>query len=444
MQYIPHTLEEKAEILRTIGVQRFEELLKDIPRELIVRELDLAPGISEVELLNAMKAKADKNIPKGRRPVFLGGGVYDHYIPPVVDELASRTEFVTAYTPYQGEASQGALQSIYEFQSHISILTKMEVANASMYDGAQALAEAAFMILREKNSRQIIVPDTIHPETFETLKTYLANLNIEWVVIPSKEGVLDIDAYSNALSKETAFVIFQTPNFLGFLEDGREITRLAKERGAAVIACVNPASLSVLEAPGEWGADVVVGEGQSLGNPMSYGGPHFGFFAVTKEYMRKIPGRVVGMTRDLEGKRAFVLTLQAREQHIRREKATSNICTNHALSALRATIFLSVLGRNGFRKMGELNVERSRMAYEELTQLKGVRAFSEAAFFNEFTLRIDKNPLRLEKSFLKHNLIGPLHLARFRSEWQSCYLLAVTEKRTPEEIQALVQAIREA
>jgi len=444
MQYISNTPADRKEMLKVVGVPTFKELLSDIPKDLIISGLNLPSGISELELLAHLRRTGQKNTHSDRAISFLGAGNYDHYIPPIVNTLATRGEFITAYTPYQPEASQGTLQTIYEFQSLICRLTRMHVANASMYDGASSLAEAALLALRTTDRRRILVSEMLHPESIETLETYLANIDSEIVMIPQRGGLMDQGFLEKSMSRDVALLVFQTPNFLGYLENAKVLVQLASTNGALTLVSVNPLSLAVVMPPGEYGADIVVGEGQPLGNPISYGGPHFGFFATTKELLRRIPGRLCGMTEDLDGKRAYVLTLQAREQHIRREKATSNICTNHALCALKATIFLSVLGGEGFRRLGELNVERSHRALERLSRLKEVAVFSDAPFFNEFTIRIQKNPSRLAKSLAKHRVIGPLHLDRFGKKWQGHYLVAVTEQRTDDDIERLVKAIKDA
>lgn len=444
MEYIANTDQDRELMLRDIGVENFEALLQDIPLALKMGPLKIAKGLSELELLSDLKRIGQQNKHTDRQPCFLGAGVYDHYIPPVVNNLATRGEFITAYTPYQGEASQGTLQTIYEYQSMICMLTGMDVSNASMYDGASAVAEAALLALRhQENKRKIVIGGYLHPEYLETLETHLRNMNIDIVCVPLSDGVTDI-ALLKKHAAEAACVIVQQPNFLGYIEDLEQIFSIAKASGAISIACVNPLAMSILKSPGECGADVVVGEGQPLGNAMSYGGPHFGFFAVKKHLMRKLPGRIVGRTLDHEGSEAFVLTLQAREQHIRREKATSNICTNHALCALKSLIFCTVLGPHGFRKMGSLNVQNSHLAYKSLTGLACVQAFSKQSFFNEFTILIDKDAQAVQKSLANAGLIGPLHLGRFDSKLEKHFLVAVTEQRTKEDIQRLVQAIEQA
>lgn len=428
-------------MLRDIGVKSFEELLQDIPAGLKTGPLKIAEGLSELELLSDVKRIGQQNKHTDRQPCFLGAGVYDHYIPPVVNHLATRGEFITAYTPYQGEASQGTLQTIYEYQSMICMLTGMDVSNASMYDGASAVAEAALLALRHQTQKKkIVIGGYLHPEYLETLKTHLSNMDIQIVRTALSEGVTDISDLKKHAA-DAACVIVQQPNFLGCIEDLEAVFSTAREAGAISVACVNPLAMSVLKSPGDCGADVVVGEGQPLGNAMSYGGPHFGFFAVKKPFMRKLPGRIVGRTVDRDGNEAFVLTLQAREQHIRREKATSNICTNHALCALKSLIFCTVLGPHGFRKMGALNVQNAHIAFDGLTALESVKAFSKQSFFNEFTVVIDKDPEAVQKALLDAGLIGPLHLGKFDETLTGHFLVAVTEQRTQEDIQRLIQTI---
>ncbi|MFT5206791.1 MAG: glycine dehydrogenase subunit 1 [Candidatus Omnitrophota bacterium] len=448
MQYVANTTQDKKDMLQTIGVESFEDLLVDVPKELRTKGIDLPQGISEMELLSLLKQQGQKNFHSDRFACFLGAGVYDHYIPPLVNHLATRGEFITAYTPYQGEASQGTLQTIYEYQSMICMLTGMEASNASMYDGASAVAEAVVLALRAKPGRtQVIVSDLLHPEYLETVKTYIDNLDSEIVVTQSKNGQLDSKALEAAINDKSACVVLQNPNFFGFVENAQNISDITHAAGALMIACVNPMTLGVLTPPGEYGADIAVGEGQPLGNAMAYGGPHFGFFAVSKALMRRLPGRIAGLTKDKDGRRAFVLTLQAREQHIRREKATSNICTNHALCALKALIFLSALGPHGFKRYSELNLERGHEAAKALGQLDGVEILHgdhKTPFFNEFVIRVEKDSKALEAAFTKNKIIGPLHLKRFNADWQNHYLVAVTEQRSTGEIQRLAKSIQEA
>lgn len=444
MQYISNTEEDKKNILKTIGVNRFEELISMIPSELKSFKWNLPIGISEIELVQELREAAHLNRHTGKDPCYLGGGVYDHFVPHLVNHLALRGEFITSYTPYQGEASQGTLQSIYEFQSLICELTGMDFSNASMYDGASAFAEAGLMAIRANNRKKILVAGSVHPEYIDTLRTYLSFIEAEVIVVPFKNGETDIEALKKVLNSEISCVMLQQPNFFGALEDVYKISEMTHQAGALFITAVNPLSLGVIAAPGEYGADIAVGEGQPLGNGLSYGGPHFGFFTVKADLLRKMPGRIAGMTVDTVGRRSFVLTLQAREQHIRREKATSNICTNHALCALKATIYLSLLGQKGLEKIALLNLEKAREAYEALIQIKGVKPLFEKPFFNEFALTIDKKPEALRQSFEKNRIIGPLHLESFFPEFKNAYLVAVTEKRSANDLKRLVEAIEKA
>jgi len=444
MEYIANTPRDQEEMLSAIGAGSLEELLEGIPEQLRVRGLDLGAGLSEMELLAHLRARGAKNNHADRSACFLGGGVYDHYVPPLVDQLACRSEFITAYTPYQGEASQGTLQTIYEYQTMICLLTGMDVSNASMYDGASAAAEAVVLALRARPGGEVFVAGTLHPEYLETIRTYTANLEVKIVTVPHRGGVLDEDFLGKHLTEKSACLVYQNPNFLGVLEDPCGALDTARSRGVLSVACVNPLSLGLIRSPAEAGADIAAGDGQPLGNALAYGGPHLGFFAVKSALLRRLPGRIAGLTRDRRGERAFVLTLQAREQHIRRQKATSNICTNHALCALKALIYLAALGPKGFRRVGELNVRMSHRAFDRLKALKKVAPFSEAPFFNEFTLKIDKDPEALAAACAREGLIGPLHLGRFRKEWVRHYLVAVTEQRTDEEIDRLAQAVQKA
>ncbi len=443
MDYISNSAADKAEMLKVIGVRSFADLISNIPSSLRKLDLKVPPGISELELDRHMDeiGHANKNFKYSIS--YLGAGNYDHFFPAVVDRLALRGEFITAYTPYQGEASQGTLQTMYEYQSLICELTAMDASNASMYDGASSLAEGALLALRSSGRKKILMPVTIHPEYREVVKTYLSFLDAEIVEIPMKNCLADLEALSKAAGEDAAAILIQQPNFFGALEDTCRIGEIAKKAGALFVACVNPVSLGVLAPPGEYGADIAVGEGQPLGNPVSYGGPHFGFFTVKNELLRKIPGRISGMTVDKIGRRAFVLTLQAREQHIRREKATSNICTNQALCALKGAIYLSLLGNEGLKKLALLNVSKARKTHDRLLKIKGVEPLSNAPFFNEFALRINKDPRKLKENLKKRNLLGPLALENFYPEMKSAYLFAVTEKRTDADLGALAAAIED-
>ena len=443
MDYISNNAADKDEMLRKIGVKSFEDLIANIPASLRKFEMKVPPGISELELDRHMDEIGHSNKNFKYSVSYLGAGNYDHFFPAVVDRLALRGEFITAYTPYQGEASQGTLQTMYEYQSLICELTAMDASNASMYDGASSLAEAALLALRSGERKKILMPATIHPEYREVVKTYLSFLDAEIVEIPMKNYVTDLDALSKAAGDDVAAVLIQQPNFFGALEETDRIGEIAKKSGALFVACVNPISLGMIAPPGEYGADMAVGEGQPLGNPVSYGGPHFGFFTVKDALLRKIPGRISGMTVDKIGRRAFVLTLQAREQHIRREKATSNICTNQALCALKGAIYLSLLGKEGLKKLALLNAAKARKTHDRLLKIPGVHALSDAPFFNEFALRIDKDARKLKENLKKRNLLGPLSLENFYPEMKNSYLFAVTEKRTDADLEKLAAALDE-
>ena len=441
MQYISNTEKDKQEMLNAIGVSSFESLIANIPKRLRDFELKIPVGISELELDRELDETGSRNKNFKYYISYIGAGNYDHFIPAVVDRLALRGEFITSYTPYQGEASQGTLQSIYEYQSLICELTAMDYSNASMYDGASSLAEAALLALRSGGKKKILMPETVHPEYQAVVKTYLSHVDSEIVKLPMKDGALDMDYLKKAMDQNVAAVIVQQPNFFGILEEVHQVSDIAHRAGAMLIACVNPISLGILEAPGEYGADIAVGEGQPLGHAVSFGGQQFRLFVVKSEWLRKMPGRIAGMTVDKAGRRSFVLTLQAREQHIRREKATSNICTNQALCALKGAIYLTLLGKTGIRKLALLNLSNAHKSYERLLKIKGVKPFSNKPFFNEFALTIDQDKKSLMAKLKTHKILGPLSLEAFYPKISSAYLFAVTEKRTHQDLDQLIEAI---
>ena len=441
MQYISNSDNDKKAMLDVIGVNSFEDILSKIPKHLRNFEWRIPKGQSELEWVRELAEAGQKNENFHKAACYLGAGNYDHFVPAVVSHLAHRGEFITAYTPYQAEASQGTLQCMYEYQSLICELTGMDVSNGSMYDGASALAEAALLAIRLGGKKKILLPSTVHPEYQEVLRTYLSCLDAQIINIPAQGGRIDLAFLEKSADADTAAIIVQQPNFFGTLEEVQKISTIVKKAQTLLIACVNPISLGIIAPPGEYGADVAVGEGQPLGNPVAFGGPHFGFFAVKDELLRKIPGRIVGATVDKHGRRAFVLTLQAREQHIRREKATSNICTNHALCALKGAIYMTLLGRQGIKKIALLNWENAHTTYERLLKVKGVKEFSKAPFFNEFVVLIDKDENRLKKNLKENRILGPLALKRFYPEMKNTYLVAVTENRTAGDLERLVHAI---
>ncbi len=431
-------------MLRTIGAASIDELFEQVPADCrLARPLDLPPALSELELEQALQTLAGKNVAGGDRVCLMGGGVYDHFVPAAVDEVVSRGEFYTAYTPYQAEASQGSLQAFFEYQSLICRLTGMDVSNASLYEAGTAVSEAAFMAMRVTGRHEkVVVLGSVHPEYRQVLETYLSNLKCELVVVATQNGTVDPDDLKKVLDDRTACVIFQHPNFFGCLEEPEELCRLARSVGALSVVAFDPISLGLLRRPGDYGADVAVAEGQSLGIPMQYGGPFLGIFTCRNEYVRKMPGRLVGRTTDRQGRPCYVLTLQAREQHIRREKATSNICTNQGLLALRATAYLSLVGPRGLKEAAELCCRKAHYAAERLTRIPGMHLAFDRPFFKEFTLRCEGGVETFCASARDSGFdLGPV-LSRFgESDLGDALLVAVTEKRTRREIDELVAAL---
>ena len=441
MNFLPHTEEDRREMLKTIGVKSIEELFADIPAEVMMkRPLNIPGPMSEPEVIRHLKELSGKNGNLNDYVSFLGAGAYDHFVPSAVDHMLLRSEFYTAYTPYQPEISQGTLTAIFEYQTLICELTGMDVANASMYDGATAMAEGALMTCESQRRKKIVVSSTVHPAYREVLKTYSAGQHIEVVEAPFKNGITDLKALAAMVDDQTAGVIVQQPNFFGALEKVQEIGEIAHAGGGLYITVVDPVSLALLKPPGSYGADIVVGEGQALGSPVSFGGPQLGLFACTTKMMRRMPGRVVGQTLDNRGQRAYVLTLQAREQHIRREKATSNICSNEALCALAATIHLTMLGKKGLAEAAELSLQKAHYLKEQLQGI-GVTPAFDAPFFKEFVVKTGQPAHEINQALLRGKIIGGLDLARFYPEMDNHMLLCVTEKRTREDMAALVSAI---
>lgn len=442
--YIPNTKAEEALMMESIGINSIDALFEDIPTELkLSRRLNLTESMSELELTNHMKNLADKNISTDELTCFLGAGAYDHYIPAIIKHITSRSEFFTAYTPYQPEISQGTLQVIFEYQTMIANLTGMDVSNASMYDGATACAEAAMMACTNTRRKSIVVSKAVHPEVRKVLSVYLKFYNVELVEINCKDGLTDIEELKQAVSKTTAGVIVQYPNFFGNVENLSEIAQIAHDNKALFVTHVNdPISLGILKNPGQQGADIVVGEGQSFGNPLNYGGPYLGFMATTKKLMRKLPGRIVGETTDVDGKRAYVLTLQAREQHIRREKATSNICSNQAINALTATIYLSTMGKKGLEEVGVQCASKAHYAYNELINTGKFKPVFNAPFFKEFVLKSTVKASDINAKLLKNNILGGYDLSNDYPELENSILFCVTEKRTKSEIDKLVEILK--
>ncbi len=435
MEYMPNTPDDHRTMLATIGVDRFEDLLKEIPASArLTRPLAVPPALTELEVRREIGGLLDRNTHADRHACFLGAGAYDHAIPSVVPFLASRSEFSTAYTPYQAEMSQGLLQTIFEFQTMVCELTGMDVANASMYDGASALAEGALMACRATKRSHLVAVRTIHPHFRAVVSTYLQGIAHPIHDVGLADGRTDLKALEQTVTKETAAVLIQHPNFLGNLEEVEAIARIAHAHGALVVAAVDPLSLGLLLPPGAWGADIAVGEGQALGNAMSFGGPFVGFMATKKDFMRQLPGRIVGATVDTKGRPGYCLTLQAREQHIRRERATSNICTNQALMALTASIYLATLGPHGLREVGEQCLAKAHYAADRISSVTGFSRPHQAPFFKEFVVRTPRPPAELNATLAKNGIIGGLDLGLFSPEWTNQWLLCVTEKRTRQEI----------
>lgn len=444
MNYVPHTEKEQQAMLSSVGKNSIDELYHDIPADLrLKRELQVAGGLSEIELRRLLGSLADKNQHLGEYISFLGAGAYEHYIPAFIDQLLLRSEFYTAYTPYQPEISQGTLQNIYEFQTMICELTGMEVSNASMYDGASALAEAAVMACEQTRRKEFVISSAVHPEYRETVQTYTETQNLTGKSAPFKDGVTDLEQVKALVDDKTAAVIVQYPNFFGNIEDLKALAEVAHaQKALLVVAVADPVSLGVLESPGALGADIVVGEGQSFGNHISFGGPHIGFFATKEKYVRRMPGRIVGATVDNRGQRAFVLTLQAREQHIRREKATSNICSNQALNALAVNMALSALGKEGLREMAMQCLQKAHYAFNQLTAIPGVEgAFPGKPFFKEFVIKLPLDPEKVNEALIKDKIIPGLPLKRFYPELGNALLVCVTELRTKAEIDLLVERL---
>jgi len=441
MRYVLNTGEDRREMLQIIGAGEMEDLFGDLPPEVRLKTpLDLPGPMSEPELARHMRDISAENLSLDDYACFLGAGAYDHYVPQIVDQLLLRSEFYTAYTPYQPEISQGTLQAIFEYQSLICALTGMEAANASLYDGASALAEAALMACEYTGKKRVVYSGCIHPEYCLTVGTYLRHRGLEMVEAPECGGVTDFQM-DGLLDSRTAAVIIQQPNFFGCLEDAEAAGELARRRSALFIVMTDPVSLGILKAPGEYGADIVVGEGQGLGNHISFGGPYLGFMACSQKLVRKMPGRLVGQTVDKQGRRCFALTLQAREQHIRRDRATSNICSNEATCALAAAIHMTCLGREGLRSVAQLSLQKAHYAHRLITSVEGVESSFKAPFFKEFAVRLNEDPVTLNRRLLKNKIIGGLDLGRFYPGYCGHMLLCCTELRTGDEIRRLAAGI---
>jgi glycine dehydrogenase subunit 1 len=445
MRYLPTTPDNRRAMLEAVGARSVEDLLVKIPAKArLSRPLALPPALAETDLLRQARALAARNADADGYACFLGAGAYDHYVPSPINHLVLRGEFFTAYTPYQPEASQGTLRTIYEYQTMIAELTGMDVANASIYDGASSLAEAALMAHAATGRREVVLAGGVNPLHRRVVATYGSGAGLRLRDAGAPDGVLDQDAARALVTDRTAALVVQSPNFYGCLEDVAAAAEIAHARGALLIVSADPVNLGVLEAPGRLGTDIVVGEGQGLGVPLGFGGPYLGVFAAKSDFVRRMPGRLVGATVDLDGQRGFVLTLQTREQHIRRAKATSNICTNVALCALMATLYLSILGKRGLAQVGELSMAGAHYAADQLTAIPGVSLRFPAPFFKEFTLRLPVPPDRVVARLARDRILGGVPLKAFDRRLQDCLLVAVTEQRTRAEIDALAGALARA
>lgn len=445
MSYIPHTEKDIHEMLKAVGAASVEDLFNVIPKNLKAKKPLILPSpISEQELLQEMVSLSKKNAAVVDYISFLGAGAYNHYVPSIVNHLISRSEFYTAYTPYQPEISQGTLQAIFEYQTLICQLTGMEVANASMYDGASATAEAVLMAGRLNNKSKVILSSALHPEYREVVNTYLSKNddNIREILYCTETGRTLPEAIEKLLAQDVSCVVIQQPNFFGSIEDIKTISEVVhKNNSILIVAITEPMSLGLLKSPGELGADIVIGEGQAFGNSLNFGGPYLGFFATLEKYLRQMPGRIVGETIDKNGKRGYVLTMATREQHIRREKATSNICTNEGLCALSAAIYLAALGKNGLMEIARLNLFKTQYLKNRLKDIKGVKLAFRAPTFNEFVIELEKEPDDILKALLKKGIIAGLPLERFYSELSKHILICVTEMNTKEQMDELVEGL---
>lgn len=440
-RYLPDTEQDRKEMFDSLNISSIEELFEDIPAEIRFKgDLNIPEAVPESLLVKQMQHLAGKNTNANQYPTFLGAGTYDHYIPSVVNHMISRSEFYTAYTPYQPEISQGQLQAIFEFQTMICELTGMDVANSSMYDGFTALAEAASVaVASKKRSTKVLVSQSVHPESRQILRTVAKGQGYKVEEIALSKDVTDLAELFERIDQDTAAVIVQYPNFFGSIEDLAEVKKIAGEYKALLIVSANPLALALLQEPGKLGADIVVGDVQPFGIPMSFGGPHCGYFAIKQNLMRKIPGRIVGQTTDENGQRGFVLTLQAREQHIRREKASSNICSNQALNALAASVCISALGKQGIREMAMQNFEKADYTAKRLAQV-GIPVINHAPFFNELVIELLRPAKEVNEKLLQSGIIGGFDLSKDYS-WKNRMLIAVTEQRTKQEIDQFISEL---
>ncbi|MFW6414086.1 MAG: aminomethyl-transferring glycine dehydrogenase subunit GcvPA [Verrucomicrobiota bacterium] len=441
MSFVANTRDQQRDMLADCGVTSIEDLFKDIPDELVPKSFDLPRSHSELEIQELFSQIADRNYTHLTR--FLGGGFYDHFIPAAVNNLAGRSEFYTAYTPYQPELSQGTLQAVYEYQTQICRLTDMEVSNASVYDGGTALYEACQMALRHTKRSKVVLDSGVSPIYRNMLRSYTANLSIDFATAEVTHGQSDRNRLFSELDEQTAAVILQNPNFFGAVDDHSDIVKYCHEHGILVIQSVYPIAMALLKTPGEMGVDIATGEGQSLGLPLSFGGPYLGFMATRRKLARKMPGRVVGRTTDDNGKEAFVMTLQAREQHIRRQKATSNICTNQALCALRAHIYLSLMGKEGLKEIAQLCHSKAEYAKQRLSRIPDVEVKQTSPTFNEFTVKLPVDAKEVAGRLVEKGIAPGVPLGQCYKDMDNYLLVAVTEKRSKHEIGIFAEMLEE-
>lgn len=440
MDFISNQTVQIQEMLTEIGVSSIDELFVDIPRKIKREALSEDDGLSEYEGIQRMHRLAEKNT-FAKFENYMGGGCYEHHVPALVGAVTAKSEFLTSYTPYQAEASQGMLQIIFEFQSAVCALTGMDVSNASLYDGASACAEALLMALRLKKPRsKVLVAGNLHPQYLATIRQYLeCHGGIIEIVPFNEQGMLDLEALKGAIDKDSAALLLQNPNFFGSIESVEEIFKLAHANESLAILCGNPLTYGLYKTGGEWGADIVVGDMQPFGIPMQFGGPHVGYIACKSEFVRQLPGRIVGETQDTEGRRGFVLTLQAREQHIRREKATSNICSNQALAALASLVGLLWYGKKGIRELALTNYQRASYLRNKLSEVKGVALLNHHPIFNEFTIRYSLPIETVLKHYEDHGILPGINLEKFFPEMKNCLLIAVTETKHLNQLERFIE-----
>ena len=441
MSYISNTPEDQKKMLAKIGIDKLEDLFSPIPEGLRVKKPLNIQALSEIELLEELESISNQN--RQGLACFAGGGVYDHFIPSALEVVLSRPEFMTAYTPYQPEVSQGTLQIIYEFQTHICRLTGMDVANASMYDGASASAEALLLAMNVTRRKKVVVSETVNPLWREVIKTYLSGRDVDLVTVPLKDGITDYSVLSDLVDEQTAAVLVSQPNFFGLLEDIEKAVEVIHAVGGKVIAGIDPIAQTLLKTPADYGVDIVVGEGQPLGIPISFGGPLVGFFAAKKELIRYMPGRIASRTKDVDGKEGFVLTLQTREQHIRREKATSNICTNQALCATAATIYCSLMGKKGLKQVALLSSEKAHDICEQISQLDGFEPYFNNPFVREFAIKTPVKACKVIDALIEKGVLAGIDAGRWFNSLEDCLIIAATEKRTEADIIKLITSLKE-